>query len=280
MVGKADGGIDYQKHHFSAVDGAHCAHEAIVLDVLVDNALLAQARRVHDGVEAALMFHGCVDGIARGARHVRDDGAVVVGELVGKRRFARVRTTDDGNVDGVEVVLFPVVFRKQRDHFIEQVAGAGAVKGGNGTRLAQAQLHEFPHGNIVGGVVEFVHRKKNRLLATAEDVGHRLVVGVDAGLAVNQEDDDVGLVGSGKRLSGDGALEGIVAAHLDTTGIDDFEGTAVPVGFMIRTIARYAAHLVDNSFVIFRKAVHQGGFAHVRATNNGHDWQAHTCSLD
>ncbi len=47
-----------------------------------------------------------VDGVARGARHVRDDGAVVVGEAVGERGLARIRATDDGDVDDVLVILF------------------------------------------------------------------------------------------------------------------------------------------------------------------------------
>ena len=104
-------------------------------------------------------------------------------------------------------------------------------------------------------------------------MGDRFVVGVHARFSINEEDDDIRLIRCGERLSGNGTLERIIAAHFDTAGIDQGESTTVPVGRMIRTIARYTAHFMHNCFVVFRKAVDHSGFTHVRTANNSHDRQ-------
>ena len=48
---------------------------------------------------------------------------------------------------------------------------------------------------------------------------------------------------------GDGRLKVVVIAHLDAARVDQGEAKAVPDGFVIRAIARDAAHLVNDSIV-------------------------------
>ena len=142
LVGQTDRAVDHEQRHVGAVDGAHRTDEAVVLHVLVNLAFAAQARRVNDAVLLAVVNNHRVDGVARGARHVRDDGAVVVGEAVGERGLARIRAADDGDVDDVLVVFFileaAIDFAQVIDYLVEQIARAMTVRGGDGERVAQA----------------------------------------------------------------------------------------------------------------------------------------------
>ena len=276
MVGQTDRAVDHEQRDVGAVDGAHRANEAVVLHVLVDLAFAAQARRVNDAVLLAVVDDHRVDGVARGARHVRDDGAVVVGEAIGERGLARVRAADDGDVDDVLVVFFileaAIDFAQVIDNLVEQIARAMAVRGGDGERVAQAQLVEFPQLIELVGGVELVDREQHRLGGLAQDARDFLVVGVDAGLAVHDEDDHVGLVGRLERLRADGALELVLGAHLNAAGVDQLELDAVPVSLVVRTVARDAAHLVHDSLVGLGDSIDERGFAHVRAANDRNDW--------
>ena len=217
-----------------------------------------------------------IDGVARGARHIRDDGAVVIGEAVGERGLARIRAADDGDVDDVLVILFvleaAIDFAQVIDHLVKQIARAMTVRGGDGERVAQAQLVEFPQLIELVGGVELVNREQNRLGSLAQDARNLLVIGVDAGLAIHDEDDHVGLVGRLKRLRADGALELVLSAHLDAAGVNQLELDAVPVGLVVRTVARDAAHLVHDGLIGLGDSIDERGFAHVRAAYDRNDW--------
>ena len=119
--------------------------------------------------------------------------------------------------------------------------------------------------------VQLVHHEEHGLGRLAQDARNGLVVGVDPGLAVHEEQDDVRLVRAGQRLIAYGALEGVVIAHLDAAGIDELEIDAVPVGLMIGAVARDAAHLVDDGLVGLGYAVDEGGLADVRPSDHRDD---------
>ena len=116
---------------------------------------------------------------------------------------------------------------------------------------------------------------KNTVLDVAQDAADRIVIGCDARLAVDDEDDRIGLFGAHERLFANGALEDVVVAHLDTAGIDEREMNAAPFGLVIRAVARDAAHLMHDGVVAVRDAVHERRFADIGAPYDGDDWQCH-----
>lgn len=127
---------------------------------------------------------------------------------------------DDGHVDGLDLLFRNDLYLPQLVHdLVQQVARAVAVLGAHRPRVAQTQCVEFPHFIHAGRVVHLVHGDEHRLARLLQDAGHFLVIGVDAGLAVHEEDDDVGLARPLEGLGADGALEGVVAAHLDAAGV-------------------------------------------------------------
>jgi len=94
---------------------------------------------------------------------------------------------------------------------------------------------------------------------------------VRAHAAVDEEDDDLGLLGSHERLRADRGLELVDVARLDTTGIDEHEVLAVPVGPVIAAIARHTTGLVDDGVRALGDAVHEGRLAHVGTADDCDD---------
>ena len=114
--------------------------------------------------------------------------------------------------------------------------------------LADAERIELPDVVVLAvGVIELVHQQKDRLVGALEHAGDRFVLLSDAGAAVDHKQDDGGFLGGGERLVADGRGEDVVALErLDTARVDDGELAAVPVGRVIRTVARDAAGLMDD----------------------------------
>ena len=220
-----------------------------------------------------MLNHG-IDCIARRAGDIAHDRAVDADKAVRERAFARIRTADNGDVDDFLFLNFLMLGKLGElfDDLVEQVARAVAMRSGNGTRVAQAQAVELPQGLVfLIGVIELVHRKQHRFAALAQHAGHFDVVGRSARAAVDEENHDVGLVRAGKRLLANGFLERVLVAHLDAAGIDEREVHAIPIGLMIRAVARDAAHLVNDGLVLAGNAVDKRGLAHVGATHNSND---------
>ena len=185
----------------------------------------------------AVALHDGVDGVARGAGNVRDDGAVGAQDAVEQRGLTGVRTADDGDVQCIgELVGDLVLFLGEQGHdVIEQVARAMAVKGRERRGLTDAERIELPDAVVLAiGVVELVHQQKDRLVAALEHAGDRLVLLGDAGAAVDHKQDDGGFLGGGERLIADGRGKDVVALErLDTARVDDGELTAVPIGRVV-----------------------------------------------
>ena len=216
-----------------------------------------------------------VDGVARGAGDVRDDGAVGAQDAVEQRRLTGIGAADDGDVQGVGELVgdFVLFLRKQGHDVVEQVTGAVAVQRRERRGLADTERIELPDAVVFAiGVVELVHQQKDRLVAALEHAGDRLVLLGDAGAAVDHKQDDGGFLGGGERLVADGRGKDVVALErLDTARVYDGELAAVPVGRVIRAVARDAAGLMDDGVRGLGQAVNERGLAHVGASDDGDD---------
>ena len=223
----------------------------------------------------AVALHDGVDGVARRAGNVGHDRAVGAQDAVEQRRLTGVGTADDGDVQRVGELIGDLVLflRKQGHDVIEQVARAVAMQGRERRGLADAERIELPDAVVFAiGVVELVHQQKDRLVAALEHAGDRLVLLGDAGAAVDHKQDDGGFLGGGERLVADGRGKHVVALErLDTARVDDGELTTVPIGRVIRAVARDAAGLVDDGVRGLGQAVNERGLAHVGASDDGDD---------
>ena len=245
LLSDAHGGIDDEQRHVGAVDGTQAADHGVVLDVLVHGALLANTRGVDHAVVLAVALHDGVDGVARGAGNVGHDGAVGAQDAVEQRGLTGVGAADDGHVQRIGELVgdFVLLLGQQGHDVVEQVARAVAVQGRERRGLTDAEGIELPDAVILAiGVVELVHQQKDRLVAALEHAGDRLVLLGDAGAAVDHKQDDGGFLGGGERLVADGRGEDVIALErLDAARVDDGELAAVPIGRVIRAVARDAA---------------------------------------
>ena len=118
-----------------------------------------------------------------------------------------------------------------------------AVQGRERRGLADTERIELPDAVVLSiGVVELVHQQKDRLVAALEHAGDRLVLLGDTGAAVDHKQDDGGFLGGGEGLVADGRGKDVIAfERLDTARVDDGELAAVPIGRVIRAVARDAA---------------------------------------
>ena len=123
-----------------------------------------------------------------------------------------------------------------------------AVKGRERRGLTDAERIELPDAVVLAiGVVELVHQQKDRLVAALEHTGDRLILLGDAGASVDHKQDNGGFLSGGEGLVTNGRGKDVIALErLDAARVDDGELAAVPIGRVIRTVARNAAGLVDD----------------------------------
>ena len=216
-----------------------------------------------------------VDGVARGAGNVGHDGAVGAQDAVEQRGLTGVGAADDSHVQRIGELVGDLVLllRKQGHDVVEQVAGAVAVQRRERRGLADAEGIELPDAVVLAiGVVELVHQQKDRLVAALEHASDRLVLLGDAGAAVDHKQDDGGFLGGGEGLVANGRGEDVIALErLDAARVDDGELAAVPIGRVVRAVARDAAGLVDDGVRGLGQAVNERGLAHVGASDDGDD---------
>ena len=202
------------------------------------------------------MLDDGVDGVACGARHLRDDGALGADEPVGQRRLAGVGPADDGDVDAVVLRVVPC-FGQRLDERVEQVARAVAVNGRDRPGVAQAQRAELPDPLGARGVVDLVGDEEHRHVRATHESGRGLVLGGDAHARVDEEDDGVGLLHRHDRLGADGGLEAVVVRDLHAAGVDEQEDAPVPVGLVIAAVARHPTPFVHDGVAHLGDAVHE-----------------------
>ena len=270
LVGQTERRIDHKYGHIGAVDSAHGANEAVILDVFVDFGPLAQTRRIDDGVELTVVFDHRVDGIASRARNVAYDGPVTTDEPVGQRALPRIGTTDDGDVDGVDLLfLLHLDIFDMADNLVEKVARPMPMHRRNGPRVTKTQAVKLPNPVFFTGSVHLVDGKHNGLAAALQDASDLQVIGRRSGFSIDQKHDGVRLLGRHDGLVADGLLESVLVAHLDTARIDQREVNAIPIRLMVGAVARYAAHFVHDRVLRTRDAVDERGFAHIRSADYG-----------
>ena len=187
----------------------------------------------------------------------------------------------DGDAQGVGLVLLARILGQKGDDLVEQITRAMAVQRGDRDRVADAQGVELPQVVVLAGrVVELVDEQERGLLELAHHARHALVLLGDAHRAVDDEQDDGGLLGRRERLVADGGGEHVVALHgLDAAGVDERELATVPVGHVVAAVAGDAAALVHDGVGGLGDTIDERRLAHVRAADDRYDGSRHTYSL-
>ncbi len=93
------------------------------------------------------------------------------------------------------------------------------MRGGDGQRLAQAQLKKIGDRHVAVEPFRLVHRQEHRLAAAARQLRHELVLGRDAGPAIHQYDQTIRLADRPLGLRNHQALDHVRLLH-ESAGID------------------------------------------------------------
>ena len=61
----------------------------------------------------------------------------------------------------------------------------------------------------------------------------------------------------------------VVAAHIETSGVDQRERLAAPIGIAIEPVAGHALHVLDDGDALAYKLVEQRRLAHIGSADDG-----------
>ena len=188
--------VDEHEGHVGALGSRERPQLRVVLDPLALLALAADPGGVdeHEGAVAALE-HG-VDRVARRARHLGDDHALLAEQRVQEARLADVRPAEDRYADRLLADLLRAAAGEHRHDRVEQVARAVAVLGRERHRVAEAEAVELERERVLRRVVDLVRQQQHRLVGAPQDRRQLLVAGRDPGARVDDEQDQVGLARS------------------------------------------------------------------------------------
>src|SRR3984957_11093152 len=130
-------------------------------------------------------------------------------------------------------------------------------------------------GGVVdlGVGVDFVDGDDERFSGGAEEAGEFFVEGSEAGLAVDDENEQGGFLDGDVCLAKDlGWNEGFVVGN-DAAGVDDLDVMAEPFGFAVDTIVGDAGFIGDDRAARAGEAIEQRGLADVGTADDYERWQ-------
>ena len=240
----------------------------VVLDPLPLPALAADARGVdEDERPLAAPEHG-VDRVASRSRLLRDDHPLFAEQRVQQARLADVRPPEDRHADRLLARLGRTAAGEPRDDRVQQVAGAVAVHGRNGNRVAQPEPVELERLGLAPRLVDLVRDQEDRLAGVAQDRGQLLVAGRDPGPRVEHEEHEVGLGDRAARLLRDLLRQRRRVGDVDAAGVHEQEAPAGPLADDLLAVARHTGRLVDDRLARAGQPVDEGRLADVREADD------------
>ena len=276
LLGDARRGVEHDEHDVGAVDGAKRSHDAVTLDRRIDLSLASHARRVDEDELRVLRHKVRVDGIARRARNVADDDALLPQECIDERGFADVRTADDGDADLIRLFLFLCSFGKERHESIEQIAKVHGVRSRNRHRIAKAEVIELVDVRLLLGGIDLVHGQEHGFLRRAQHLADFLISKRQARTAVDEKEDDIRLLHGDLRLLAHRAQDDIARIEFDASRIDHREFLTEPFGIKVDAVARDARQIIDDGHALPAQFIEERGLAHVRTSHDRYDRLAHS----
>ena len=240
---------------------------------LLDLAAAAHAGGVDDGVFFPAALEVDVDAVARGARLIERDHALLAEYRVHQRGFADIGTAHDRDLGRMLVVRFFLfglgrkILQRDLDHFGDIVA----VRRRDRQRLAQPQFEEFRRHPGARHTLGLVHQQQYRLAGLAQLFGDDCILRRAAGASVDQEQHHIGFVHRLAALLGHLEHDAFLGDRLQSAGIHHQKGPVTDPAPPVMAVPGQPGQVCDQRVTAARKAIEQGGFAHIRTTdqNNG-----------
>ena len=144
----------------------------------------------------------------------------------------------------------------------------------DGVRLAQTEAEELPAIVLAAVVVGLVDHQQHRHLDLAQPRGDRLVVLGEADGTVDHEQHQTGFAHGSLDLAADLRVQ-VGATRQPTTGVDEHERIAQPVGLGLLTVAGDAGTILHDRNLLTDDPIEQGALADVRSADHDNGRQTH-----
>ena len=205
----------------------HRSQERELLDAFVDAAAAADAGRVDEPDVPAAAIDDRVDGVARGPRNVRDDGALLARQPVQEARLPDVGPADDRDTRFAGLGRLLDRRRELLDDRVQQIARSRPLQRRYREKIAEPELVELRGLGLGAPGLGLVRGEQDRLAAAPEPVRDVVLDREDAGLRVDDEHDDVGLVDRRLRLFAHRRFD-LALLVVQAAGVDERELAAPP----------------------------------------------------
>ena len=172
-------------------------------------------------------------------------------------------------------VAFGASGGKQLDDAVEQVAGAFAVDRRNRNRLAKAQARRIRRAptHSAFGDSDLLATSDDRAALATQNLRDVFVERMQAGLRVDDEDDDVGFLRGGFGLAARRFGELIAVRHIgvgiDSGRVDHAERPAAPFAERVEAVAGDARGVLDDREALPDQPVEEGALPDVGAADDG-----------
>ena len=163
-------------------------------------------------------------------------------------------------------------WRELREGGVEEVVDAGAVFGGDGEN-GRAERMKFRGERFLPGRVDLIHRDEKRFAGGAEKPTEFLIEGSDAGLGVDDENEQGGFSDGDMGLAENLLRDESFIVGNNAAGVDDLERVAAPIGFAVDAVAGDAGLVGDDGAARAGQAIEERGLADVRAADDHERWK-------
>ena len=260
--------VDHQQHDIARLNGLKRLDYREFFDRLKYLAALAKACRIDQRVFFSPAIELDLDRVARRARQIERDHALLAEQRIDERRFADVWPPHDRQFDAVVrvrtgVVRIRVLLERGRIRFLivrmefsrrrvfakplkgdlHQIIDPVAVRGGNGVRFAKPEFMKLGNCAAVGHTLGFVHAQEHALSRLAQQAGNIVIVRIEARSRVDQEQHDIGFRDRLPRLASHLVQNAGLGDRLESARIDDDERLVAHPALAIMTIAGQAREI-------------------------------------
>jgi len=217
---------------------------------------------------------GQVNGIARGAGDIGDDGAIVLQNGIRQRGFSGIGFADNGNADAFGLAHFWRFAEGVRNRLqggvdgIDELAEIATVFGGDCDALSETELGEVRPRGFVFVVIDLIHHQQHGSLRLAEFLAES---GIDRGDAIVGIDDKQNQIGSGNGdigLKSDLLGKAVIERRANAAGIDDFTGKLGHLRGCGEAVTGNACLIVNDGDFSTNETIEQSRLSHIRATND------------
>ena len=238
-------GVEHEYAHVRVLYGAYGAHHRVELQVLRHLVLAAYAGRVNKVEVEAELVEARVYAVARGARYLRHDVAILAYECVDDAALAGVGSAHYGEAGDAFLYGLAALVLELREHEVEQVARAAARSCAYALRVAESEGVELRCVVNLVVVVGLVGHEYHWQLGAAQYLCHVLIPVGESRLRVYEEEHEVGLLRGHEHLAAYGILEYIIGVDHPSACVYYGEFASVPLALAVLAVACGACRVAD-----------------------------------